>query len=78
MTAIRMDGRALAAKLRAEVADDVRAFGEPVCLATILVGADPASHVYVGKKHEASQWQKPGEPPAFGLGCWAPWVVRGQ
>ncbi len=54
MTAIRMDGRALAAKLRAEVADDVRAFGEPVCLATILVGDDPASHVYVGKKHEAS------------------------
>jgi len=54
MTAIRMDGRALAAKLRAEVADDVREFGEPVCLATILVGDDPASHVYVGKKHEAS------------------------
>ncbi len=54
MTAIRMDGRALAAKLRAEVADDVRAFGESVCLATILVGDDPASHVYVGKKHEAS------------------------
>ena len=53
MTAIRMDGRALAAKLRAEVADDVRAFGEPVCLATVLVGDDPASHVYVGKKHEA-------------------------
>ena len=52
MTAIRMDGRALAAKLRAEVADDVRA-GEPVCLATVLVGDDPASHVYVGKKHEA-------------------------
>ena len=54
MTAVRMDGRALAAKLRAEVADDVRAFGEPVCLATILVGDDPASHVYVSKKHEAS------------------------
>jgi len=54
MTAIRMDGRALAAKLRAEVADDVRELGEPVCLATILVGDDPASHVYVGKKHEAS------------------------
>src|SRR5262245_15396802 len=37
-----------------EVAEDVRAFGGPVCLATILVGDDPASHVYVGKKHDAS------------------------
>jgi len=49
-----MDGRALAAKIRAQVAQEVAAFGEPVCLATILVGDDPASHVYVGKKHEAS------------------------
>ncbi len=54
MTAIRIDGKALAAKLRAQVAEDVRAFGEPVCLATVLVGDDPASHVYVGKKHDAS------------------------
>jgi methylenetetrahydrofolate dehydrogenase (NADP+)/methenyltetrahydrofolate cyclohydrolase len=54
MTAIRIDGKALALKIRAEVAEDVRAFGEPVCLATILVGDDPASHVYVGSKHKAS------------------------
>ena len=54
MTAIRIDGKALALKVRAEVAEDVRAFGEPVCLATILVGDDPASHVYVGSKHKAS------------------------
>jgi methylenetetrahydrofolate dehydrogenase (NADP+)/methenyltetrahydrofolate cyclohydrolase len=54
MTAIRMDGKALAAKLRAVIAAEVEAFGGPVCLATILVGDDPASHVYVGKKHEAS------------------------
>jgi methylenetetrahydrofolate dehydrogenase (NADP+)/methenyltetrahydrofolate cyclohydrolase len=54
MTATRMDGKALAVKLRAEVAEDVRAFGGPVCLATILVGDDPASHVYVGSKHQAS------------------------
>jgi methylenetetrahydrofolate dehydrogenase (NADP+)/methenyltetrahydrofolate cyclohydrolase len=40
--------------VRAEVAQDVRAFGQPVCLATILVGDDPASHVYVGSKHKAS------------------------
>ena len=54
MTAIRIDGKALAAKLRAQVAEDVRVFGEPVCLATVLVGDDSASHVYVGKKHDAS------------------------
>jgi methylenetetrahydrofolate dehydrogenase (NADP+)/methenyltetrahydrofolate cyclohydrolase len=49
-----MDGKALAAKLRAQVAADVKAFGDPVCLATVLVGDDPASHVYVSSKHEAS------------------------
>jgi methylenetetrahydrofolate dehydrogenase (NADP+)/methenyltetrahydrofolate cyclohydrolase len=54
MTAVRIDGKALALKVRAQVAEDVKAFGEPVCLATILVGDDPASHVYVGNKHKAS------------------------
>jgi methylenetetrahydrofolate dehydrogenase (NADP+) / methenyltetrahydrofolate cyclohydrolase len=54
VTAIRIDGKALAEKVRAQVAGDVRAFGEPVCLATILVGDDPASHTYVGSKHRAS------------------------
>jgi methylenetetrahydrofolate dehydrogenase (NADP+) / methenyltetrahydrofolate cyclohydrolase len=52
--AVLIDGKALSAKVRAQVAEDVKAFGEPVCLATILVGDDPASHIYVGKKHEAS------------------------
>jgi methylenetetrahydrofolate dehydrogenase (NADP+)/methenyltetrahydrofolate cyclohydrolase len=55
MTAIRMDGKELAAKVRAEVAEEVAAFGEPICLATILVGDDPASHIYVGSKHKASR-----------------------
>ena len=54
MTAVRIDGKELAIKVRAEVAEDVRAFGGPVCLATILVGDDPASHTYVGSKHKAS------------------------
>ena len=53
MTAIRMDGKALAEKLRARIADEVKAFGGPVCLATVLVGDDPASHIYVSKKHDA-------------------------
>jgi len=55
VTAVRIDGRALAEKVRAQVAEDVRAYGGPVCLATILVGDDPASHTYVGSKHKASQ-----------------------
>ncbi|HEX4747779.1 MAG TPA: bifunctional 5,10-methylenetetrahydrofolate dehydrogenase/5,10-methenyltetrahydrofolate cyclohydrolase [Gaiellaceae bacterium] len=54
MTAVRIDGRALAEKVRGQVAEDVRAYGGPVCLATILVGDDPASHTYVGSKHKAS------------------------
>jgi methylenetetrahydrofolate dehydrogenase (NADP+) / methenyltetrahydrofolate cyclohydrolase len=54
MTATRIDGKELALKVRAQVAEDVEAWGGPVCLATILVGDDPASHVYVGSKHKAS------------------------
>jgi len=53
MTAVRMDGKALAEKLRAGVAEEVKAFGGSVCLATVLVGDDPASHIYVSKKHDA-------------------------
>jgi methylenetetrahydrofolate dehydrogenase (NADP+)/methenyltetrahydrofolate cyclohydrolase len=54
VTAVRIDGKVVAEKVRAEVARDVEAFGGPVCLATILVGDDPASHVYVGWKHKAA------------------------
>ena len=54
MPATMIDGKALALRVREEVAADVAAFGAPVCLATILVGDDPASHVYVGSKHRAS------------------------
>ena len=55
MAAITIDGKVLAEKVRAEVAKDVDAFGGPVCLATILVGEEPASHVYVGWKHKAAE-----------------------
>lgn len=54
MSAVLIDGKALAAKVREQVAQDVAAFGEPVCLATVLVGDDPASHLYVSWKHKAS------------------------
>jgi methylenetetrahydrofolate dehydrogenase (NADP+)/methenyltetrahydrofolate cyclohydrolase len=54
-----IDGKAIAAKVRAEVARDVEAFtartGRRPGLATILVGADPASAIYVGGKQKASR-----------------------
>lgn len=46
-----MDGRALAEKVRAEVAKEVEELGS-LGLATILVGDDPASDVYVTLKHK--------------------------
>ena len=49
-----MDGRALAERIRAEVADDVRTLGG-LGLATVLVGDDPASDIYIRLKHEASR-----------------------
>jgi methylenetetrahydrofolate dehydrogenase (NADP+) / methenyltetrahydrofolate cyclohydrolase len=53
MTATLMDGRALAARIRAEVAREVGGFGGTIGLATVLVGEDPASAVYVRRKQEA-------------------------
>ena len=57
MPATIIDGKALAARLRAALAQDVAAFtdehGRPPGLATILVGEDPASAVYVGGKQKA-------------------------
>src|SRR6266496_1523268 len=47
-----MRGAPLATSVREQVTADVRELGE-VALATILVGDDPASHIYVSKKHEA-------------------------
>jgi methylenetetrahydrofolate dehydrogenase (NADP+) / methenyltetrahydrofolate cyclohydrolase len=54
VSAVLIDGKALAAKVREQVARDVAAFGGSVCLATVLVGDDPASHIYVSRKHDAS------------------------
>jgi methylenetetrahydrofolate dehydrogenase (NADP+) / methenyltetrahydrofolate cyclohydrolase len=48
-----MDGKALAERVRAEVAEEVAGVGRPVGLATVLVGDDPASAVYVGSKQKA-------------------------
>jgi methylenetetrahydrofolate dehydrogenase (NADP+)/methenyltetrahydrofolate cyclohydrolase len=49
-----MDGKALGARIRARVAEDARSLGR-LGLATILVGDDPASHVYIRLKHEAAE-----------------------
>ncbi|HEY0516399.1 MAG TPA: bifunctional methylenetetrahydrofolate dehydrogenase/methenyltetrahydrofolate cyclohydrolase FolD [Solirubrobacteraceae bacterium] len=58
MTARLIDGKAVAASVRAEVAADVSRFaaehGRAPGLATVLVGEDPASAVYVGGKQRAS------------------------
>jgi methylenetetrahydrofolate dehydrogenase (NADP+) / methenyltetrahydrofolate cyclohydrolase len=53
VTATLMDGKALAATVRGEVTRDVAALGVPVGLATVLVGEDPASAIYVRMKREA-------------------------
>ena len=49
-----MDGAALAAKIRAELRDEVGELGE-IGLATILVGDDPASQIYIRLKHVAAE-----------------------
>ena len=49
-----MDGKGLAERLRAEIAEEVRQLGD-VGLATVLVGDDPASDIYVRRKHDAAQ-----------------------
>ena len=54
MSAKIIDGKAIAADLRAAVADEVRrlkaAHGLQPGLAVVLVGDDPASKTYVGSK----------------------------
>jgi methylenetetrahydrofolate dehydrogenase (NADP+) / methenyltetrahydrofolate cyclohydrolase len=58
VTARIIDGKAVAARVRNEVGQEVEAFtpqaGRPPGLATVLVGEDPASAVYVGGKQRAS------------------------
>ena len=56
MTARTLDGRAVAAQIRSEVSERVRALGERGVtpgLAAVLVGDDQASRIYVGAKHKA-------------------------
>jgi methylenetetrahydrofolate dehydrogenase (NADP+)/methenyltetrahydrofolate cyclohydrolase len=48
-----MDGKALAERIRGEVAEEARELGD-VGLATVLVGEDPASEIYIRLKHKAA------------------------
>jgi len=54
VTATLIDGKALGAKVREEVAASVAELGH-VGLATVLVGDDPASHIYIDLKQKAAQ-----------------------
>jgi methylenetetrahydrofolate dehydrogenase (NADP+)/methenyltetrahydrofolate cyclohydrolase len=57
VTARILSGKEVAAAVEAEVAGRVAALaarGKTVGLATVLVGEDPASHVYVRAKHRAA------------------------
>lgn len=54
MAARIIDGKALAERVRARVKAEVAQLPSAPGLATILVGDDPASHVYVRKKREDS------------------------
>jgi methylenetetrahydrofolate dehydrogenase (NADP+) / methenyltetrahydrofolate cyclohydrolase len=53
MSAILMDGAAVAARLREEIRQEVAKL-DHVGLATILVGDDPASDIYIRYKHKAA------------------------
>ncbi|HVL62522.1 MAG TPA: tetrahydrofolate dehydrogenase/cyclohydrolase catalytic domain-containing protein, partial [Microbacterium sp.] len=54
MAAEKLDGRAAAAEIKTELrarVDALKARGITPGIATVLVGADPASQLYVGMKH---------------------------
>jgi methylenetetrahydrofolate dehydrogenase (NADP+) / methenyltetrahydrofolate cyclohydrolase len=55
MPATLMDGKGLAERIRAKVKEDVAAHDGPIGLATVLVGDDPASAIYVKRKREACE-----------------------
>jgi methylenetetrahydrofolate dehydrogenase (NADP+)/methenyltetrahydrofolate cyclohydrolase len=54
-----IDGKAVAAAVRERVASEVaeleEALGRPPALATVLVGEDPASEIYIRNKHRACE-----------------------
>ncbi|HWB69591.1 MAG TPA: tetrahydrofolate dehydrogenase/cyclohydrolase catalytic domain-containing protein, partial [Solirubrobacterales bacterium] len=59
MSARSIDGKAVAASVRERVASEVaeyeRASGRTPALATVIVGEDPASQIYIRNKHRACE-----------------------
>ncbi len=58
MGAILMDGKAVSAKVKAEVAEEIKVLNEKgieAKLAVVIVGDDPASRVYVNNKKKACE-----------------------
>jgi methylenetetrahydrofolate dehydrogenase (NADP+) / methenyltetrahydrofolate cyclohydrolase len=58
MTAQKLDGKAAAAAIKEELRERIAALaarGITPGIATVLVGADPASQLYVGMKHKQSE-----------------------
>ena len=55
MTAHMIDGKAVAAQIREDLAIEVAKMSVQPCLAVILVGEDPASQVYVRNKGKAAE-----------------------
>lgn len=53
MPATRIDGKALAKRIEDDVAGRIAALGTTPGLGVVLVGDDPASHIYVGLKEKA-------------------------
>jgi methylenetetrahydrofolate dehydrogenase (NADP+) / methenyltetrahydrofolate cyclohydrolase len=54
MTAIIIDGKSIAAALREQITLKVTKMASKPCLAVILIGNDPASHVYIRNKLKAT------------------------
>jgi methylenetetrahydrofolate dehydrogenase (NADP+)/methenyltetrahydrofolate cyclohydrolase len=55
MAATIMDGRALAERIRVDVANEVEGLEAAPGLATVLVGDDAASDIYIRNKHKAAR-----------------------
>jgi len=53
VAATPIDGTAVAARIRGELKEEIADFGD-VRLATVLVGDDPASQIYIRLKHKAA------------------------
>ena len=54
MTATLIDGTAVAGRIRAGLRNEVGELGE-IGLATVLLGEDPASQIYIRLKHQAAE-----------------------